>query len=101
MQSVEASEPTCEVCGVEPAFCVAAVPGVPYSAAYCLRCLQANAHPWWLVVTNTAIVGGYEHAAPWWQEIVDSTISHHGKTRAEFDDAVRREEAQFNGALGD
>jgi hypothetical protein len=63
---------------------VASVPGVPYSAAYCGTCLEANAHPYFIVVANTAYIGGLEHAAPWWQDLVRDTLVHLNKTPDEF-----------------
>lgn len=79
---------TCEVCGKEPAIGVAAVPGVPYSAAYGELCLEANAHPYWVCVQNTAMAGngtdGYYGAAKWWKDMVDDTLAHLGKTHDEF-----------------
>jgi hypothetical protein len=76
--------PTCEVCKKEQAVGVCCVPGVPYSAAYCKTCLDANAHPYFIVVANTACIGGLEHSAPWWQDIVRDTLVHLGKTPEEF-----------------
>jgi hypothetical protein len=78
----------CETCGVNNAIGVAAVPGVPYSAAYCASCIKANAHPWWLVVANTADIGGLDDAADWWVEIVEATCTHLGKTMDEFNREV-------------
>jgi hypothetical protein len=55
----------CDVCRERPSVGVAAVPGVPMSCAYCKECLQANAHPLYVVIGNTALVGGYDQAADW------------------------------------
>lgn len=89
------SKPTeqhdCEVCHAEPSVGVAAIPGVPMSCAYGAKCLAANAHPYEIVMVNTALVGGYDRAADWWKEIVDDTLTHLGKSRAEFDAAVAAE----------
>jgi hypothetical protein len=54
------------------------VPGVPYSAAYGKRCLAANAHPWFIVVANTAAVDGLDGAADWWVAMVEDTSAHLG-----------------------
>ena len=75
----------CDVCGVNPQIGVAAVPGVPMSVAYCEECLRANAHPYGILVINTALLGGYEHAAEWWQQMVDDTLAHLSKPRERFD----------------
>lgn len=68
--------PVCEVCDRRPSIGVAAVPGVPYSAAFCRECLQANAIPLWIAVANTALIGGLGDAAPWWREVVTDTLTH-------------------------
>jgi len=82
---------SCDVCGERPQVGVAAVPGVPMSVAYCAECLRANAHPYGIVVINTAMAGGYDKAAEWWQQMVDDTIRHLRKTRAQFDLDVAHE----------
>jgi hypothetical protein len=78
----------CDVCNERASVGVAAVPGVPISCAYCAECLGKNAHPLYVVIGNTALVGGYEHAADWWQYMVDCTLGHLGKTREWFDAEV-------------
>lgn len=80
--------PLCDVCNERPFVGVAAVPGVPMSCGYCKECLQANAHPLFVVIGNTALVGGYDNAADWWQYMVDCTLQHLGKTREWFDAEV-------------
>lgn len=85
------AELRCEVCHDEPAVAVCAVPGVAWSAAYGERCLQAGAHPWWIMVGNTMIIGGLEHANGEWREMVMRTCAHLGKTMDEFERAVREE----------
>lgn len=88
----------CEVCGDEPAVSVASVPGVPISVAYGRKCLDANAHPYGIVVANTADVDGYDNSAEWWKQIVDDTLVHLGKTREQFDADVAgviAEEAEY------
>jgi hypothetical protein len=88
----------CEVCGDEPAVGVASVPGVPISVAYGRKCLSANAHPYGIVVANTADVDGYDNSAEWWKQIVDDTLTHLGKTREQFDADVAEaiaEEAEY------
>jgi hypothetical protein len=78
----------CETCEDRNAIGVAAVPGIPYSAAYCAPCIKANAHPWWLMVGNTADMGGLEDSADWWVEMVEDTCRHLGRPMSEFNSAV-------------
>lgn len=80
----------CETCQHNNAIGVFCVPSIPYSAAYCDECLQANAHPWWLLVANTADIGGLEDAAPWWVSIVKATCHHLGRTLEQFKLEVRQ-----------
>jgi hypothetical protein len=86
----------CDVCGENPEVGVAAVPGVPMSVAYCEECLRANAHPYGIMVINTSLVGGYDQAAEWWQEMVDDTLRHLDKTRQQFDLDVDHELRELN-----
>lgn len=79
------TELICDVCGERQAVGVAAVPGVPISVAYCKLCLQANAHPLYVLIGNTALCGGFDQCADWWQGMVESTLQHLGKTREWFD----------------
>lgn len=76
--------PTCEVCQKEKAVGVCCVPGVPYSAAYCKTCLEANAHPYGIVVANTACCGGLEHTCQEWQDLVRGTLVHLNKSPDQF-----------------
>lgn len=75
---------TCQCCGNEPAVGVAAVPGVPMSIAWGRKCLDARVMPYWLVVANTAVLGGLERAADWWVGYVERTLAYFGKSEAEF-----------------
>lgn len=75
---------TCDVCGAEPSVGVVSVPGVPCSMSYGRRCIDAGAHPWGILVANTACIGGLQHAAPWWKTMVEDTCRHLGKTIDEF-----------------
>jgi hypothetical protein len=79
---------TCEVCHDEPALGVASVPGVPVSVAYGRKCVAANAHPYHILVANTAAIGGYGEASTWWREMVDATLEHLSIERAKFDQDV-------------
>jgi hypothetical protein len=79
----------CETCGTEKNIVgVASVPGVPYSAAYCRDCLEANAHPWWVLVSNTASCGGLEKMHEAWVDMVDCTCARLDKTREQFNEEV-------------
>lgn len=68
----------CDVCRKEPALGVAAVPGVPVSVAYGKECLQANAHPYWIIVANSAAAGNgtLEGMADWWLQMCRDTCTH-------------------------
>lgn len=93
-----ADELICDVCNDEPGVGVASVPGIPMSVAYGKKCLAANAHPYGILVSHTAILGGLENTADWWNEMVVNTCKHLGKTLAEFNHAVSEEmdaEAQY------
>lgn len=93
----------CDTCR-EPAVGVASMPGVPASFAYCRQCLHANAHPYGMVVANTAMIGGVGQAAEWWLEIVHATLIRLGKDRMEFErdvteemESQMREDGQISG----
>ena len=75
----------CEVCDKNEPVGVACVPCVPISVRYCRECLDANAHPYGIVVANTAALGGEEFAADFWLDMIECTLKHLGKTRQEFD----------------
>src|SRR5574337_21580 len=80
--------PTCEVCKKNKAVGVCSVPGVRYSAAYCRQCLEADAHPYFIMVANTACCGGLEHTCEEWQEMVRHTLAHLNKSAEEFEKDV-------------
>lgn len=88
--------PTCEACNQRPGIGVAAVPGCPVSVSYCRECLDANAHPYWVLVANTACVGRYDDCADWWREMVDDTLRYLGKSREDFDAEVKASVDQMN-----
>jgi hypothetical protein len=75
----------CDVCGENPQVGVAAIPGIPMSVAYCEDCLRANAHPYGIIVVNTALCGGLDEAADWWKQMVHDTLVHLNKTQDQFD----------------
>jgi hypothetical protein len=91
----------CDVCDEEPSVGVASVPGMPVSVAYGKTCLQANAHPWELLVANTALCGGFDQTAEWWQEMVMATCSRLGRSLAEFEADVRAEIAEEDRRLSE
>jgi hypothetical protein len=75
---------TCDVCGKEAECGVCCVPGVPMSVAYCRECLIANAHPWNVLVANTAVCGGLDQMNEEWREMVFDTCNHLGKPVNQF-----------------
>jgi hypothetical protein len=89
----------CSVCEAEPALGVAAVPGVPFSVAYGRACIDANAHPYGILVGNTAAmvsevdmavgVGVLIPTADWWQKMVLDTLAHLDIAPEQFDADVR------------
>jgi len=81
----------CQVCGENRETAVCSIPGIPFSAAYCQECFDANAHPYDLVVANTCIAGGYDKCADWWQSIVNDTLTHLKITREQFDKDLENE----------
>ena len=75
---------------------VAAMPGVPASFGYCQECLNANAHPMWILVSKTATMYDPEvsedvlaAASDWWREMVLDTLNHLDQSRDDFDARVR------------
>jgi hypothetical protein len=67
---------TCDVCQQEPVEAVLSMPFVPFSVAYGKGCRAANAHPYGVLVMNTAMVGGLDETNPEWQEMVEATLMH-------------------------
>lgn len=94
-------ELTCNVCSKSKAKGVAAMPGVAGSFAYCKGCLEANAHPYPMIVINTALLGQYPDAgtdvlastADWWIDMVECTLTHLEISREKFDADVAIERA--------
>lgn len=75
----------CEICGDEPVAVVASVPGIPYSAGFGRHCIDASmSTPYWLLVANTASIGGLEHAAEWWIFTVTDHLDHMGWSPERF-----------------
>lgn len=73
---------------------VASIPGMPISVAYGRNCLAANAHPWWALVGNAAMIGGLDQAADWFRAMVEATCRHLGKTLADFNREVAQQIAE-------
>jgi hypothetical protein len=86
------SELACDTCGDEVAsredLFVYALPGVPVTVGNCERCWSENLYPKWVVVGNTASIGGLEHAAAWWKDAVARSLPVLGLTEDEFDTQV-------------
>lgn len=81
----------CQCCERNPAVGVAAIPGIAMSIAWCGKCLEAGAIPYWVAVANTAMIGGWSDAAPWWTETVEDTLRYFGKDFDEFLQEVEEE----------
>lgn len=90
----------CAVCRRRPSTAVCCVPGMPVSEAYCDECLHGDAIPWDLAVMNTACIGGLEHCAPWWRDIVTATCQFNKKTLEQFVEQVRQVSADMDVATG-
>lgn len=89
----------CEVCGEFTDCCVIAVPGVPFSCRYCVECLEANAHPWGILVANTVCAGGYDKMIDEWHYMVADTCARLGKTLDEFLEDVTKMDKAMNEEL--
>ena len=77
----------CEVCETvmhEGRTVVFSVPGVPYSARFCHSCRRSGAIPYWILVTNTQCIGGYDQSADWWRDIIDLTLTRLDITMEQF-----------------
>ena len=77
-------EMDCDVCGDHRLVDVARMPGVPTSLAYCRPCAEANAHPWVILVVDTALSGGLGHATAAWRNMVMDTCRHLGRPFERF-----------------
>lgn len=91
----------CDVCNKNESVGVACVPGVPISMAYCRECLQVNAHPYYVLVANTAMCGGLDQMNDEWKGMVTDTCKHLGKTIEQFnldvqDDIKKLEELRYS-----
>lgn len=86
----EQSKLVCDVCNKEKAIGVACIPMVPMSVAYCRKCLEANAHPWWALVANTICINGLENANDEWKQMVYDTCKYLNRTLEEFNKEVKQ-----------
>ena len=84
------SKHLCEVCNKNEIVGVACVPGIPYSAGYCVECLRANAHPWDILVANVACIGGLDKAHGGFVHMVECTCKRLGKTLDQFKEEVQQ-----------
>lgn len=91
-------ELTCECCNVNKAIGVASIPGIPMSIAWCRPCLDAGAIPMWAAVANTAMCGGLDHAANWWQQLVADTLAYFDISIHDFNAMVAKEIVEFEEA---
>ena len=78
----------CEVCNKNAPTDVLSIPGVPMSCCYCKECIEANAHPYWIVVVNTALAQSLDNCIEEWKEIVRCTCKHLNKSIEEFNQDV-------------
>jgi hypothetical protein len=80
----------CEVCHKNEIVGVACVPGIPYSAGYCVECLRANAHPWDILVGQVACIGGLDKVHGEFVQMVECTCKHLDKTLEQFNAEVQQ-----------
>lgn len=90
MTAVAESPWMCEVCNDERAVSAASVPGVPMTVAYGKRCLEANVHPYGVLVAATADLGGLINASHWWREMVQRTCQYLKVSMAQFNEDVAK-----------
>lgn len=54
------------------------------SVAYGRKCLEADAHPYSILVAQTACVGGHCNVAEWFDYMIESTLKHLNISYADF-----------------
>ena len=81
----------CDTCGNEGELFVYALPGIPMSVANCQVCLDVCAYPYYILVGNTAMIGGVKEAADWWKEAILISLARHGKTLKQFNEDVEND----------
>lgn len=75
----------CETCNERPPVGVYSVPGMPYSAAYCEKCIEADAHPYHIMVSLVVLCCGWDHCADYVKDMVNNTLKHLNKDKKQFD----------------
>lgn len=86
---------TCEVCSKNPPVGVVASGLVPMSSAVCGQCLEAGAEPWAVLVYVHAMVDNDEDLDPSVSACVSNSLVRAGRTREEFDLAVKAMRDRF------
>lgn len=80
----------CDCCGIHQACDVASMPFVPISISYCIPCIYSNNYPMWLLVANTAMIGGLDEANSDWQDMVYSSLQYQDVSLDQFNDKVQK-----------
>ena len=74
----------CQVCGSEENVVVCnSVLGAALSIAYCSRCVHDELATWGEIVGTVHACGGFDHLAPWAEQIIDRSLVFHEKKRAD------------------
>lgn len=73
----------CDVCG-QPAVGVSSSTLGAISFAFCKRCLDEGAEPYWMLVGTCAICGDIREMTQYVQDMIPRTLSIVGKTMDEF-----------------
>jgi len=75
----------CDVCHVNKAKVVSAVPNVvSTSAAYCQECTDGNKHPYEILVANTVAMGGLDNSSAVWEDMVLCSLEIADRTMDDF-----------------
>lgn len=88
----------CDCCLIHRACGVAGVPLVALSISYCHICIQAGNYPYWLIVANTAAVGGFDHANEEWQNMVRDSLQYQAVSFDTFEQDVNEAMQSFEEA---
>lgn len=83
---------TCDVCGREAAVIASPVPGAMGTVvAYGQRCLDADVHPYDVLVRVTADVRNeLVTSSRWWWDVIERTCTYLGRSVEQFRDDVAR-----------
>lgn len=81
----------CDACRIHRAIGVASLPFAPMSVSFCSACLLANNHPYWILVCNTAMIGGLDNSNLDWRQMVETSLAYQGKTLTEFNADVEHD----------